>query len=197
MERENASTTFGIGSDLPVFNLKNVNNEQIGSDYLSEAKLALVVFSCNHCPYVIGSEELLIEVVKKYDSQELRAVAINVNDADMYPDDSFEKMQEKAKNLDLPYPYLHDESQEIARQFDAACTPECYLFNQDHKLIFHGPICERPKDKGSDRENFLDVAIQQALAGEKIDPEFVHPIGCSIKWKNLAYCSPSTCLRGL
>jgi len=183
MQRGTLSTTFPLGSPLPEFSLKNVDGSTIGADYLKGGKVALVVFTCNHCPYVKGSEAMLIEIVKRFEPLGMRTAAINANDPAAYPDDSFEKMCEKAAALKLPYPYLWDETQGVARSFDAACTPECYLFDGSHNLVFHGAINDNPKDGGRPRTDFLSPAIEAVLAGAKPAKQFAHPIGCSIKWK--------------
>lgn len=129
MERETSSGSFPLGSRLPSFELLNTDGKRVGSDYLKGAKAGLVAFLCNHCPYVKGSEEMLISIVKRFQADGLKTLTINSNDAGKYPEDSYEKMKEKAAVLSLPYPYLHDESQGVARAFDAACTPEFYLFD--------------------------------------------------------------------
>lgn len=183
MERSTNSETFTIGSQLPVFSLRNVDGTMVTSTYFQGASAGLVIFSCNHCPYVKGSESALIEVVRRFQAQGLRAVAINSNDAQQYPEDGFKAMQDKAKAMDLPYPYLYDETQAVARAFDAACTPECYLFNDQAKLVFHGTVNDNPRDAKAARQDFLAQAIAQLLRGEMPNPSFVHPIGCSIKWK--------------
>ena len=183
MERDARSEKFPIGSIMPDFELLNVDNSRLGSDWLKDGRAALVVFGCNHCPYVQGTEAMLIEIAKKYEKQGLRTVMINSNDAARYPEDSFAGMQKKAAALLLPYPYLHDESQSLARKFDASCTPECYLFDGSHHLVYQGAITDRPKESGTERKDLLSPAIEQVLTGKKPSPEFTHPIGCSIKWK--------------
>ena len=183
MLREAASERFALGSSLPQFELLNVDGKRLGTDYLRGAKAALVAFTCNHCPYVKGSEEMLVGIIKKFAEQGLKAVAINSNDAAKYPDDSYEQMQAKSKSMQLPYPYLYDESQEVARLFDAACTPEFYLFDASGKLAYHGTINDSPRDPARVSRNFLSAAIGQVLAGRKAEPGYVHPLGCSIKWK--------------
>lgn len=183
MERDSSSQKFSVGSKLPEFMLPNVDGRQLGSAYLREAEAALVVFSCNHCPYVKGSEEMLIEVVKRFENQGLRTVAISSNDAVKYPEDSFEKMKDKAAVMKLPYPYLYDESQEVAKLFDAACTPEMYLFDSAMTLVYHGTINDSPRDRSKVTREYLSSAISDALAGRTPESQFVHPIGCSIKWK--------------
>ena len=183
MDRTQASNIFGIGSKLPLFSLKNVDGSTVSNDYFKEAKAALVVFSCNHCPYVKGSDEMLIKIVRNFQKQGLKVVAISSNDAAQYPEDSFELMQKKARDLNLPFPYLYDETQEAAKSFDAACTPECYLFDSNQHLVYHGTINDNPRDKTKVSRDYLSTAIENVLAGKKPEPEFVHPIGCSIKWR--------------
>lgn len=184
MERSSQSTNFSIGSELPEFSLPNIDGTIVSArTYFEGAKSALVIFTCNHCPYVKGSEEALNKLVRELLPAGLRVLAISSNDVLQYPEDSFEKMREKSDSLSLPYPYLYDESQEVARQFDAACTPECYLFNADFKLCFHGTINDSPRDPSKASKSYLAHALKQSLAGLNPDPEFVHPIGCSIKWK--------------
>lgn len=187
MERDNSSDKFPIGSKLPSFTLKNVDGEMVASEqFFRDATASLVVFTCNHCPYVKGSEDMLVEIVRRFQPQGLRAVTINSNDAMSYPEDSFEKMQEKAARMQLPYPYLYDETQQVAKQFDAACTPEVYLFDAQQKLVFHGTINDSPKDGQRVSKNYLAPAIERLLSGLKPEPAFVHPIGCSIKWRSAA-----------
>jgi len=183
MERENASPSFTIGAKLPEFSLPNVNGETVGSEHLRGAKAALVAFVCNHCPYVKGSEAMLIEICKKFAPHGLCAVAISSNDAVKYPDDSFEKMQEKARAMNLPYPYLYDESQDVARMFDAACTPEFYLFDSARTLVYHGTINDSPRDAAKVTKDYLSDAVVAVLEGQTPNPQFVHPLGCSIKWR--------------
>ncbi len=184
MERSELSSSFTIGSSLPSFTLPSVDGITLEStEYLGSGKAALVIFTCNHCPYVKGSEEELNKLISEFQPQGLRVVAISSNDATQYPDDSFERMKEKSDSLKLSYPYLYDESQQVAKLFDAACTPECYLFDGNKKLVFHGTINDSPRYPEKASKSFLAQAIKQVLAGEPANPNFVHPIGCSIKWK--------------
>jgi hypothetical protein len=126
---------------------------------------------------------MLVAVVKRYLSRGLKVVAINSNDATKYPEDSFEKMKEKAVASALPYPYLYDEDQSVARAFDAACTPELYLFNSAGHLAYHGAINDCPRDASKVSKEFLSDAIAAVLEGVAPAQPFVHPVGCSIKWK--------------
>jgi peroxiredoxin len=183
MQRETTSVKLPLGSKLPAFELLNVDESHVGSEYLRGAKAALVAFLCNHCPYVKGSEDMLISLVKKYQGEGLKTVVISSNDASQYPEDSFEKMKEKSAALSLPYPYLYDETQEVARSFDAACTPEFYLFDQSMTLVYHGTINDSPRDPSKVTKDYLSKAVEAVVHGALPDPQFVHPLGCSIKWK--------------
>ena len=179
MERENISEQLKIGDKVPSFSLVGTDGLTYSESYFTGARAVLVIFTCNHCPYVKGSEEALNSLIKNFLTQGLKVVAINANDALQYPEDSFEKMKEKT----WPYPYLYDETQSVAKAFDAACTPECYLFNSDLRLAFHGTINNSPRNPEGVTDNFLMTAITQVLETGKAQPEFAHPIGCSIKWK--------------
>ncbi|MEN9845308.1 MAG: hypothetical protein RIS36_455 [Pseudomonadota bacterium] len=183
MERETMSTAFPIGSSVPSFELLNVDGKRLGSHYLAGAQAGLVAFLCNHCPYVKGSEDMLISIVQRFQGDGLKTLVINSNDSVTYPEDSFDKMKEKAISHSLPYPYLYDESQEVARSFDAACTPEFYLFDRDGKLAYHGTINDSPRDPSRVTKDYLSKAIEAVLEGRTPEPQFVHPLGCSIKWK--------------
>jgi len=188
MQRQSFSTSFPLGSQIPNFSLPNVDGNTITQDYFAGAKAALVVFTCNHCPYVKGSESMLLEDVRRYAPEGLKVVAISSNDAVQYPEDGPDKMKEKSQALGMTFPYLYDESQQVARSFDAACTPECYLFDVTGKLVFHGTINDstindNPKDGSQAQKRFLATAVEQLLAGRPVEPSFVHPMGCSIKWR--------------
>lgn len=183
MERTDTSSRFDLGSQIPSFDLVNVDGTRIGSDYLRGAKAYLVGFLCNHCPYVKGSEQMLIDIVKRFQVEGLKTITISSNDAVQYPEDSFDKMQEKARALNLPYPYLYDEAQAVAKMFDAACTPEFYLFDSNRMLVYHGAINDSPRDASKVSKDYLSDAIISVLEGRTPDSQFVHPLGCSIKWK--------------
>jgi peroxiredoxin len=142
-----------------------------------------VVFTCNHCPYVKGSDAHLLKVVSSYLKDGLRVVAISSNDPAKSPEDGFEKMQEKAKSMQLPFPYLFDETQGVAKRFDAQCTPECYLFDRTGTLVYHGTVNDSPRDPTKVTKDYLGAAVAQLLEGQTVDPGFVHPVGCSIKWR--------------
>lgn len=183
MERNESSARFPIGSMLPTFSLPATDGSRVTEAFLRGAPASLVVFACNHCPYVIGSEQMLFDTIRHYQARGLKAVIISSNDPVQYPEDSFEKMKEKAGRDQIPCHYLFDESQEVAKSFDAQCTPECFLFDSTGSLAYHGGVNNSPRDPSRVDTNFLHTALGQLLDGKKPSPAFAHPIGCSIKWK--------------
>lgn len=183
MQRETDSQKLKVGDALPQFELPATDGSSRGTAWLTQGRAALVAFTCNHCPYVKGSEEMLVKIAGQFADDGLRVVAISSNDAMQYPEDSFDKMKEKSAEMKLPYPYLYDESQDVARLFDAECTPEFYLFDGEHRLAYHGTINDSPRDPSKVTRDYLSAAVQQVLEGQRADPSFVNPLGCSIKWK--------------
>lgn len=179
MERSEASSVLTIGGKLPSFTLPGTDGDSYSESYFQGGQASLVIFTCNHCPYVKGSEDEMNQVIEKYLDQGLKVLAISANDAEQYPEDSFAKMKEKS----LPYPYLYDESQAVAKSFDAACTPECFLFNAAGELAFHGTINDSPRHQDQVSQSYLAQAIDQVISDGQATPSFVHPLGCSIKWK--------------
>jgi peroxiredoxin len=184
MERTALSQQFPIGSPLADFTLPATDGLQVSSrSYFAGAKAGLVAFICNHCPYVKGSDHELLEIARRYGPEGLRVLAISSNDATKYPEDSFEKMREKAITHSFPFPYLYDESQQIAHNFDAQCTPEFYLFNEEMTLVYHGAINDSPRDPAAVSKHYLRDAVEQVIKDGRATPAFFHPTGCSIKWK--------------
>lgn len=172
-----------IGDKCPDFSLPAVDGKTYSRDGLLEGKKGLVVvFSCNHCPYVRAYEDRMIALAKETAPKGIAWAAVCSNDAERYPDDSFEEMKKRAEEKGFPFPYLHDETQEVARAFDAAATPEFYLFDAAGKLAYHGRLDdEMEEDKVTKR--YLADAIEALLAGRPADPAKTHAIGCTIKWK--------------
>jgi peroxiredoxin len=184
MKREVVSAKFPIGTRLPSFSLKSTTGENWSSDSVKIEKGLLVVFTCNHCPYVKGSEGELVRLATEYQSKGIIVVAVNSNDPQQYPDDNFENMQRKSLEMNLPYPYLFDETQEVAKAFDAACTPECYLFDTTRRLVYHGAINDTPKAAATVNKRFLAEALEELCSSGAVSKSFSHPMGCSIKWRN-------------
>jgi len=143
----------------------------------------VVVFTCNHCPYAIASEDRLLEIQDDYREKGVRLVAINPNDADKYPDDSFDKMKKRAAQKGFSFPYLYDESQEVARAYDAACTPDIFVFDRERKLVYNGRIDDNWQNPDQVTRQDLRAVLDAAWEGRAVDFEHVPSMGCSIKWK--------------
>jgi peroxiredoxin len=181
-ERKMSTNTLKIGSPAPDFNLLSVDENRYSLQSFKDKKAVIVIFSCNHCPYAQAYENRIIRIQKDY-SDNVQVIAINSNDDSEYPDDSFENMKERAKNKSFNFPYLRDETQDIAKAYDASHTPEIFLFNQDRKLVFHGKIDDNWQDQLNVKANYLRNAIDELLSGREISVPETFTIGCTIKWK--------------
>jgi len=186
------STMMKLGSELPAFELPNVDTKLVGSAQFA-GKPLLVMFICNHCPYVIHVAEELARIGRDYADKEIGIVAIQSNNVDEYPADSPELMKKEASDRGYGFPYLYDASQKVAISFTAACTPDLFLFDAQHKLAYRGRLDEtRPKRIESgvydSSENLADgkeirAAIEAVLAGDKPADQQLPAMGCNIKWK--------------
>lgn len=178
------SAMLDLGVLLPDFDLINtVDNKKFSSNSLSKNKGKLVMFICNHCPFVKHLHQQIIAISNEY-SDKIEFVAISSNDVKKYPDDAPEKMAELARTLDFKFPYLFDETQEIAKKYKAACTPEFYLFDENNLLIYRGRMDDSsPLNDKEATGNDLRNAIEKFLKGEKIDEKQYPSMGCNIKWK--------------
>jgi peroxiredoxin len=172
-----------IGTPAPPFSLPGVDGKTWSLGSFSDAELLVVVFTCNHCPYAKASEDRLIEIQDDYRKKGVRLVAINPNDDRKYPDDSFANMKERAAEKGFNFPYLRDESQEVARAYDAACTPDIFVFGRDRKLIYNGRIDDNWQHPEQVKRRDLRAVLDAALQGRTVGFEHVSSMGCSIKWK--------------
>jgi len=172
-----------LGTPAPGFSLPGVDGKTWSLDSFSDAELLIVVFTCNHCPYAVASEDRLLEIQADYRDKGVRLVAISANDAAKYPDDSFDEMKKRAAEKRFNFPYLYDESQEVARAYDAACTPDIFVFDRDRKLIYNGRIDDNWQKPAEVTRRDLRAVLDAALKGESVDFEHVPSMGCSIKWK--------------
>ncbi len=177
-----ATDTLKIGSPAPDFELKNVDDKIYSLNSFQDKEAVIVVFGCNHCPYVIANEERLIEIQKDY-AEKVQVVEINSNDSVKYPDDSFENMKIRAAERNFNFPYLRDEDQSVAKAYGATHTPEIFLFDKNRKLAFHGKIDDNWQDPSSVKTKYLRNAIDETLSGKEIAVPETFTIGCSIKWK--------------
>ncbi|MCK4743118.1 MAG: thioredoxin family protein [Sulfuriflexus sp.] len=180
------STMLELGTPAPDFSLPEpaTGNNMSLSD-LSGNKALLVIFMCNHCPYVLHIHKELNDLIREYQPQGLSAVAINSNDVENYSDDSPEKMITLSKEMDYSFPYLFDEDQSVAKAYMAACTPDFFLFDSDMKLAYRGQFdSSRPRNDDAITGADMRAAFEAVLAGKTIAEEIQKPsMGCNIKWK--------------
>ncbi|OGU74511.1 MAG: alkyl hydroperoxide reductase [Ignavibacteria bacterium RBG_16_34_14] len=177
------TTTLEIGSPAPDFNLPAVDGNIYSLYSFKDSEALVVIFNCNHCPYVQAYENRIIELQKEYKDKGVSIVAVNANDTTNYPDDSFDKMIERAKKKRFNFPYLRDEEQITASAFGATHTPEVFLFNKERKLVYHGKIDDNWQEPEKVRNQYLKNAIDELLKGKEISVPETYSIGCTIKWK--------------
>ena len=178
-----STKTLKIGSKLPYFNLKGVDGQTYNPDYFSNKEMLVVIFSCNHCPYVQAYEERIKEIQSDFKEKGLAVIAVNSNDDSQYPDDSFENMKKRADEKSFNFPYLRDEDQTLAKAFDASHTPEIFFFDKERKLVYHGKIDDNWKDADAVKSKYLRDAITELIQDEEISVPETFSIGCTIKWK--------------
>jgi peroxiredoxin len=178
------STMLPLGTTAPEFRLPDPSGKMFSSADFAGAPALLVVFMCNHCPYVKHVQATFTNLAKEYQPKGVAIVGINSNDAENYPDDRPEKMAEEIRSAGYTFPYLYDESQSVAKVYRAACTPDFFLFDRDRRLVYRGQFDDsRPKNglpvTGSD----LRAALDAVLAGRALPAAQKPSVGCSIKWK--------------
>ena len=172
-----------VGTPAPAFRLPGVDGETYTLESFRDAKLLVIIFTCNHCPYAQALEQRFVELQRDYAKAGVRVCAINANDDRAYPDDSFANMQIRAREQGWNFPYLHDASQSVARAYDAACTPDIFVFDAERKLRYNGRCDDNWKEPDKVTQRDLRRALDALLAGRAIDFA-VHPaLGCSIKWR--------------
>lgn len=176
-------TGYQIGDTATDFKLKSVDNKWYSMADYKDAKGFIVVFTCNHCPFAVKYEDRIIELAKKYKPKGYILLAINPNDPVAQPDDSFEKMQERAKEKKFPFPYLFDEGQKIYPQYGATKTPHIFLLDQHKVVKYIGAIDDNVEDAKAVKEKYLENAISALEKGLDPNPSTTKAIGCSIKVK--------------
>lgn len=179
------SNMVEIGTEAPNFHLKDtVSGNYYSLDDLKSSVATVIMFICNHCPFVIHVNQELVNMANEYKHKGVSFIAISSNDVEGYPEDSPDKMSIVAKVLKFPYPYLYDKRQEVAKAYNAACTPDFYVFDGDMKLSYRGRLDEsRPGNSIPVNGTDLRRAIDKTIARESINDQ-VPSVGCSIKWKN-------------
>jgi len=175
------STMVELGSKAPYFNLPNTNGKHVSIEHF-KAEVLVVIFTCNHCPYAKAVEDRLIKLGNNY-SGKADFVLINSNDVENYPADSPERMAELSRNKNYPFPYLFDETQEVAREYNAVCTPDIFLYNAERKLEYRGRLDDNWQNPNQVTREELKMAIDSVLSGNSIQFKQIPSMGCNIKWK--------------
>ena len=179
-----ASMMLPLGSPAPDFCLPDLDGKNVALADFRDARALLIVFMCNHCPFVKHVAEELARLSKEYQARGVGVVGINANDADQYPEDSPQEMQREARERGYTFPYLYDLTQATAQAYRAACTPDFFLFDQDHKLVYRGRLdSSRPGSGTPVTGQDLRAALDLVLAGQPVPEEQYPSIGCNIKWK--------------
>jgi peroxiredoxin len=180
-----ASNMLPLGTKAPQFNLIDVKDNQKKSlTDLSGEVGTLVLFICNHCPFVIHVNEQLVKLANDYKKKGINCMAISSNDVVQYPQDGPELMRQHAKDNHYPFPYLYDETQDVAKAYDAACTPDFFLFDSELILVYAGQLDDsRPGNELPVTGKDLRTAMDALVNNEAIDPDQKPSIGCNIKWK--------------
>lgn len=186
MPRANAQTAgYEVGDEAMDFSLPSVDGEQISLSGMEGAKGALVIFSCNTCPYVKAYEDRMIQLHEKYAPQGYPVIAINPNDDQISPGDSFEEMKKRAKEKNFPFPYVYDKSQEVIKAYGGTRTPHVYLLNKEEgKFIvkYIGAIDNNYQNASAVTEHYVEDAMESVLNGQPVAMENTKAIGCTIKW---------------
>ena len=175
--------TLQIGTQAPDFNLKATDGKFYTLNDFSDSRFLVVFFTCNHCPYVLGSDEITRKTADHFKSQSVRFVGINSNSSNTYKEDSFDNMVLRMHENHFPWIYLHDETQEIALKYGALKTPHFYVFDESRKLVYTGRGVDQPRDASKISVNDLEHALSEMLAEKEISVPVTNPIGCTIKWE--------------
>lgn len=187
--------TLPIGASAPDFDLRATDGKRYSLADFAASPVLVVFFTCNHCPYVTGSDEHTRRVAEAYAERSVRFVAINSNSANTYAQDSFGAMVRRMAEHRFPWLYLHDETQEVALAYGALRTPHFYVFDTDRKLVYTGRAIDFPRDHTQATVRDLEAALEDVLAGRTVGNPVTNPIGCNVKWdgKEAHWVPPEAC----
>ena len=172
-----------LGTEAFDFSLPGTDGKTYSQNSFNDKEILVIIFMCNHCPYVKAVLDRLIAIQNDYAGKGVQLVGINPNDDVAYPDDSMEKMMQLVSDKSIPFPYLRDDSQSVARQYDAVCTPDIYVYGSRRKLLYRGRIDDNWQDESKVSRRDLREAFDAILDGRPVPDEQVPSMGCSIKWK--------------
>ena len=188
------SFTLQLGQKAPEFNLISTSKEKVSITSF-DSKFLVIFFTCNHCPYVTGSDEVTRQTANKFKDKDVCFIAINSNSANTYEEDSFENMVLRMEEYNFPWVYLHDADQEIALKYGALKTPHFYVFNEQRELIYTGRGVDSPLDANKIKINNLELVLDELTSNTLISIPITNPIGCSVKWegKDSHWMPPEAC----
>lgn len=178
------SSQNNLGTHLIDFSLQGTDEKYYSPTDFTDKDILVIIFMCNHCPYVKAVMDRLVSFQKKYTDKNVQLIAINPNDTVSYPEDSFENMKLFAEKHKMNFPYLIDETQETAMKYDAVCTPDIYVYDKERNLRYRGRLDDSWKDESKITSKDLEKAVELISAGKEIDFQQIPSMGCSIKWIN-------------
>jgi peroxiredoxin len=187
--------TLALGAPAPDFSLPGVDDRDYALSDFQDAPVLVVAFTCNHCPYVIGSEERMNGFFEQYAPRGVAFVCINANDTASHPTDDLDHMKERAAARGFAFPYLRDESQQVALAYGALRTPHFFVFDAGRRLRYTGRMDDNPREAGEASTHELTDAVDALLAGDEVPVPVTNPIGCNVKWKGKAehWMPPEAC----
>lgn len=175
--------TLSIGSSAPDFKLPATDGKTYSLKDFEKAPVLVIFFTCNHCPFVIGSDEMTRKMAEGFKKDGVVFVGINSNSINTVPDDSFEHMKQRMEKHQFPWHYLYDQTQEVAKKYGALRTPHFFVFDKKRKLIYTGRSVDTPRHASKMTRNDLETALLQHLSGQPIATPVTNPIGCNVKWE--------------
>ena len=178
------SNKTDLNSPIIDFSLKGVDDKFHSPEEFDEKNVLIIIFICNHCPYVKAVMERFVSFQKKYNDKGVQLIGINPNDTVTYPEDSFDNMKLFVEEYKMNFPYLIDETQETAKKYDAVCTPDIYVYDKERKLKYRGRFDDNWQDEKSVTTNDLEKAVELILSDREVDFKQIPSMGCSIKWKS-------------
>ncbi|MFO1518660.1 MAG: thioredoxin family protein [bacterium] len=177
------SENIRLGTPAPDFKLKSVDGKTVTLEDFKDKKVLVVMFICAHCPYVVAVEDRIIQLRREWEGKSVQLLGICANDPTDYPDDQPENLRKRAEAKGYGFPYLIDETQEVAKAYGAVCTPDIYVYGQDRMLAYHGRIDDNWKEPSKVTRRELKEAVDALLTGKSPSDEQMPSMGCSIKWK--------------
>lgn len=178
--------TLQRGDPAGEFTLPATDGKKYSLSDFDDAKVLVIFFTCNHCPYVTGSDEDTRRIANKYAARGVKFVGINSNSKHTYAEDSFEHMVERMKSHRFPWVYLYDASQQVALSYGALRTPHFFVFDKDRKLVYTGRALDNPRDPSKAKVHDLENALDEHLAGKTVSVPLTNPVGCNVKWEGKA-----------